>query len=181
MAPKITIDAASTTPPPAMLSQRRRCETARGQLAYDTQQLDPRKAARLLRNRASAARSLRRRAERAREAEAALARSRAENVTLQEQLAAPRRRCASSSSSDIPRLLLLWQPWNCCWRWSRRPPQTRNGACRRIRPKSCPAAENMTQYKEICARPGHWQICRRIFKGALPTMKLVSRLYSGAS
>ena len=60
----------------------------RGQLAYDTQQLDARKARRLLSNRASAARSQQRRAERAREAEAALARSRAENVKLQEQLAA---------------------------------------------------------------------------------------------
>ena len=60
----------------------------RGQLAYDTQQLDARKARRLLSNRASAARSQRRRAERARDAEAALARSSAENMRLQEQLPA---------------------------------------------------------------------------------------------
>ena len=95
LAPKITIDAASTSIASnaaarddlaASMPPVRR--GARGQLAYDTQQLDARKARRLLGNRASAARSQRRRAERAREAEAALARSRAENVTLQEQLAA---------------------------------------------------------------------------------------------
>ena len=95
MAPNLAINAASTsiarnaaardaltasTPPVT--------RGARGQLAYDTQQLDAPRARRLQSNRASAARSQRRRAERAREAEAALARSRAENVKLQEQLAA---------------------------------------------------------------------------------------------
>ena len=60
----------------------------RGQLAYDTQQVDARTARRLLVNRASAARSQRRRAARVREAEAAVVRSELENAALRAQLAA---------------------------------------------------------------------------------------------
>ena len=93
LAPKTAIDAASIASKAAgrnqlAVSKPPVTRGKRGQLSYDTQQLDPRKAARLLSNRASAAQSQQRRAERAREAEAALARSRAENVMLQEQLAA---------------------------------------------------------------------------------------------
>ena len=59
----------------------------RGQLAYDTQQMDARTAKRLLENRASAARSQQRRIERMREAEAALERTAEENSALRAQLA----------------------------------------------------------------------------------------------
>ena len=59
----------------------------RGQLAYDTQQVDARTARRLLGNRASAARSRERRVERVREAEAALAQSEQEKAGLRAQLA----------------------------------------------------------------------------------------------
>ena len=60
---------------------------ARGQLAYDTQQLDPRTAQRLLGNRASAKLSQRRRFERVQRAEAALERCAAENAQLRVRLA----------------------------------------------------------------------------------------------
>ena len=61
---------------------------ARGQLAYDTQQLDARTAQRLLGNRASAKLSQRRRLERVQKVEAALERCAAENAELRVRLAA---------------------------------------------------------------------------------------------
>ena len=61
---------------------------ARGQLAYDTQQLDARTAQRLLGNRASAKLSQRRRLERVQKVEAALERCAAENALLRVRLAA---------------------------------------------------------------------------------------------
>ena len=62
--------------------------SARGQLAYDTQQLDARTARRLLGNRASAKLSQRRRLERVQKVEAALERCAAENAELRVRLAA---------------------------------------------------------------------------------------------
>ena len=61
---------------------------ARGQLAYDTQQLDARTAQRMLGNRASAKLSQRRRLERVQKVEAALERCAAENAALRVRLAA---------------------------------------------------------------------------------------------
>ena len=61
---------------------------ARGQLAYDMQQLDARTAQRMLGNRASAKLSQRRRLERVQKVEAALERCAAENAELRVRLAA---------------------------------------------------------------------------------------------
>ena len=94
------------TPPPVTRG-------ARGQLSYDTQQMDERAAKRLLDNRSSARRARERRLEHVRQAEEALRRCAAENAALRVHLGAALRLIAEMSQpspSPPPPQQQLQQP-----------------------------------------------------------------------